>query len=98
MARLGRRGLSDEEKVEVWRRWRIGESLSDIGRALNKYPAAVFRGLASGHSMRQMAEEFNRSPSTITAKSREIAVWLYTELLVLLLKHGITLDVRSSVH
>jgi IS30 family transposase len=99
MSRLGRRGLSDEEKAEVWKRWHIGESLSDIGRALNKHPASVFgvlrlfdgyqpaqrvrrasslstlereaisRGLARGHSMRQIAEELNRSPSTI---SREI--------------------------
>lgn len=99
MARLGRPGLSEDEKAEVWKRWHIGESLSDIGRALNKHPASIFgvlrlfggyqpaqrvcrasslttlereaisRGLANGHSMRQIAEEIDRSPSTI---SREI--------------------------
>jgi IS30 family transposase len=100
MARLGRPGLSDEEKAEVWKRWHEGESLSDIGRALFKHPASIFgvlrlfggfqpakrtrresslsafereaisRGLASGHSMRQIANELSRSPSTI---SREIS-------------------------
>ena len=99
MTRLGRPGLSDDEKAEVWKRWHSGESLSDIGRALSKHPASIFgvlrlfggyqpakrvrrasslsamereaisRGLASGHSMRLIAAELNRSPSTI---SREI--------------------------
>ncbi|MGW9131967.1 hypothetical protein [Streptomyces sp. NPDC055681] len=32
MARLGRPGLPDEEKRELWQRWRAGESLSEIGR------------------------------------------------------------------
>ncbi|HIG44321.1 MAG: IS30 family transposase [bacterium] len=99
MARLGRPGLSDDEKAEAWRRWHEGESLSDIGRVLEKHPASIFgvlrlfggyqptqrvrrasslsslereaisRGLASDHSMRQIAAELNRSPSTI---SREV--------------------------
>lgn len=42
MARLGRPGLSDEQKVVVWSRWRKGESLSHIGRVLGKHPASVF--------------------------------------------------------
>jgi DNA-binding NarL/FixJ family response regulator len=49
-------------------RVRRASSLSSLERE------AIWRGLASGHSMRQIAEELNRSPSTITAKSREIAV------------------------
>lgn len=42
MARLGRPGLSDEQKGVVWSRWRQGESLSHIGRVLGKHPASVF--------------------------------------------------------
>jgi hypothetical protein len=35
--RLGRRyGLSPAQKTEIWRRWRAGESLHEIGRALGK--------------------------------------------------------------
>jgi IS30 family transposase len=100
MARLGRPGLSDEQKAQVWERWHAGESLSEIGRALSKHPASSFgvlrlfggfqpvkrarrasslsslereaisRGLSSGYSMRQIARDLNRSPSTI---SREIS-------------------------
>jgi len=100
MARLGRPGLSDIQKEELWRRWHEGESLSDIGRALGKHPASVFgvlrlyggfmplkrsrsecaltlaereeisRGISSNRSMRQIARDLCRSPSTI---SREIA-------------------------
>ena len=36
MARVGRRRMSTAEKAEVWRRWKRGESLSDIGRALGR--------------------------------------------------------------
>jgi IS30 family transposase len=42
MARLGRPGLTDLQKEELWRRWRAGEGYSDIGRALGKFPASVF--------------------------------------------------------
>ena len=42
MARAGRPGLSHEQKVELWRRWKAGETLSDIGRALGKPAAVVF--------------------------------------------------------
>lgn len=42
MAQIGRPGLSAGQKSEVWQRWRSGESLSDIGRAINKHPASVF--------------------------------------------------------
>ena len=42
MARAGRPGLSYEQKAELWRRWKAGETLSDIGRALGKPAAFVF--------------------------------------------------------
>ena len=42
MAQIGRRGLSPAEKSDVWKRWRSGESLSSIGRAINKDPGSVF--------------------------------------------------------
>ncbi len=41
MARLGRPGgLSEARKQELWERWKAGESISDISRALKKgtYP------------------------------------------------------------
>ncbi len=99
MAQMGRPGLSADEKSEVWKRWRSGESLSGIGRAIDKHAASVFgilkldggispaqrhrshrtlsfrereeisRGIAAGLSMREVANQLGRSPSTV---SREI--------------------------
>ncbi|MEX0827558.1 MAG: IS30 family transposase [Haliea sp.] len=34
--------MSAGQKAEVWRRWHAGESLSDIGRAVEKSPASIF--------------------------------------------------------
>ena len=34
--------MNDEQKSELWSRWRNGESLSDIGRALEKHLASIF--------------------------------------------------------
>ncbi len=42
MARVGRPGMTDAQKDEIWRRWRNGGSLSDIGRAVGKFPASIF--------------------------------------------------------
>lgn len=42
MAQMGRPGMSVEQKEELWKRWRAGQSLSDIGRALGKHAASVF--------------------------------------------------------
>jgi len=41
MGQLGRPGLSASAKAEVWERWRDGESLSDIGRAVGKHAASI---------------------------------------------------------
>jgi IS30 family transposase len=100
MAQLGRPGLSAKDKVELWKRWKQGESLSDIARALKKGSGSVFgvlrlrggiappircrsahvlsraereeisRGVATGLSIRSIAESIERAPSTV---SREIA-------------------------
>lgn len=40
------RGLSVEQRQELWARWKAGESMSDIGRALNKHPGSIFTFLA----------------------------------------------------
>ena len=39
--------ISPAEKTEVWVRWKRGESLSDIGRALDRVPGAIFHVLAA---------------------------------------------------
>ncbi len=42
MAQTERPGLSVEQKRELWRRWKEGESLSEIGRALERGPGSIF--------------------------------------------------------
>lgn len=100
MAQRGRPGLSAQQKTELWRRWRQGQSISEIGRALGKQPGSIYgvlasnggvtpaartrnpralqliereeisRGLAEGRSIRAIAAQLQRAPSTV---SREIA-------------------------
>jgi len=100
MAQLGRPGLSVEQKKDLWARWKAGESLSTIGRALGRHAGSIHgvlasrggvvprprtrssrvltsaeredisRGLAASRSLRSIAYELHRAPSTI---SREIA-------------------------
>lgn len=47
MARVGRPGMSDEQKREAWERWKRGESLSDIARALEKVPGSIHGVISS---------------------------------------------------
>ena len=47
MERVRRPRISTAEKTEVWTRWKRGESLSDIGRALDRVPGAIFHVLAA---------------------------------------------------
>ena len=100
MAQRGRPGLSAKQKKDLWLRWKDGQSLTEIGRAIGKHPGSVHgvlssnggivprtrtrcahsltlehreeisRGLMAGDSIRQLARQLGRSPSTI---SREIA-------------------------
>lgn len=42
MQRVRRSRMTDSDKAAIWERWRRGESLSKIGRAINRIPGAVF--------------------------------------------------------
>jgi len=100
MVKLGRPGLTDAQKTELWDRWQRGEFQSEIARVLGKFPASIFgvlrlhggirpatrrrsrlaltlgdrecisRGLAADRSLRDIARELGRAPSTI---SREVS-------------------------
>jgi len=41
MAQLGRRGFSASQKRELWERWKRGQSLNDIARALAKQRGSI---------------------------------------------------------
>ena len=68
--RLGRRyGLSAVQKTEVWRRWKAGESLHEIGRALGKDHGSI-HFLLSRHGGIVPAVR-RRSERTLTLAERE---------------------------
>src|SRR6202790_3543094 len=100
MAEGKRNRLSAEQRIDMWRRWKAGESLHEIGRAFGKghgsirfllterggiVPAArrrslrtltlaeredISRGIASGLSIREIANGLQRAASTV---SREVS-------------------------
>lgn len=100
MIDLSKRGLSNVEKLKVWRLWREGKTLSGIGLTVDRHAGSIFgvlklkggispvqrkrrvsflslperedisRGLAAKLSMREIARNIARTPSTV---SREIA-------------------------
>lgn len=99
MGQMGRPGLSAAQKADLWQRWKQGQSLSEIGRALGKHAGSVHgvvssnggfipavrrrsrwaltvaereeisRGVATKRSIRQIAAQLGRAPSTV---SREL--------------------------
>ena len=68
--RQGRRyGLSAEQKADIWRRWKAGESLHEIGRAFGKDHGSI-QFLLSQHGGIVPAAR-RRSPRTLTLTERE---------------------------
>ena len=100
MAQARRWKLSANQRIEMWSRWKLGQSLHEIGRAFGKdhgvidfmlsqhggiAPAVrhrslrtltlaeredISRGIASGSSIREIAQGLKRAISTV---SREVA-------------------------
>ena len=69
MAQMGRPGLSAAQKTELWRRWKSGQSLSDIGRALGKHAGSVFGVLKLNGGIYQPPRR--RSRLALTLAERE---------------------------
>lgn len=42
MARMGRPGLSDAQKQDLWGQWKRGRSLTEIARDLGRLPASIY--------------------------------------------------------
>ncbi len=85
MARLRRQGMSDAQKQELWDRWKAGESISEISRALGRPPGSIFtvlksnggyvppiRRLRSCHLTLAEREQISRGPAR-SDSMREIA-------------------------
>ncbi len=69
MAQMGRPGLSASQKSELWQRWKKGESLSDIGRALSKHAGSI-HGVLSSHGG-IIPTICRRSSRSLTLSARE---------------------------
>jgi IS30 family transposase len=69
MARTGRPGLSQDQKAELWRRWKAGETLSDIGRALGRHAASVFGVISAKGGFAPVAR--SRRPGSLSLVERE---------------------------
>lgn len=69
MARTGRPGLWHEQRAELWQRWKAGETLSDIGRALGKHAASVFGVVAAKDGFAPAPR--SRKPGSLSVAERE---------------------------
>jgi IS30 family transposase len=78
VARLGRPGgLSAAGKKELWERWRAGESISDIARALKK-PAGSIHGMLEATGGISPPERRRRRCALTPAEREEISRGLAT--------------------
>ena len=69
MAKRGRPGLSHAEKSELWSRWKAGECVSDIARALQAPGSRVHHVLACAGGIVPAVRR--RSPRTLRMEERE---------------------------
>lgn len=67
-AQMGRPGLSSVQKKELWRRWKKGESLSEIGRALGRRAGSIHGVVKAGGIV---PPDRTRSPRTLSLVDRE---------------------------
>ena len=69
MAQMGRPGLSVSAKRELWQRWRAGESLSNIGIALERHAGSIHGVLSLRGGI--SPPERSRSPNQLSLPERE---------------------------
>lgn len=69
MARMGRPGLSDNQKKELWRRWKDGQTLSEIGLALCRHAGSIHGVLSARGGIAPV--DRRRSAVTLTLPERE---------------------------
>ncbi len=68
MGRVRRPRMSAREKVELWKRWKRGESLSDIGRALGRIPGAVHHVVSARGGIPPPSRTRSRRSLTLTER------------------------------
>ena len=69
MPRVRRPRMSATEKSELWVRWKQGESLTEIGRALGRVPRSIYREVVARGGVAPIPRR--RSARALTADERE---------------------------
>ena len=69
MAQPGRLGITEVQKSELWRRWRKGESIHDISRALGQYRSTIHSTLKCHGGFAPPVRK--RAPSALSLAERE---------------------------
>jgi IS30 family transposase len=78
MAHMGRPGLSAAQKADLWQRWKQGQSLSEIGRALGKHAGSIHGVLSSNGGFIPPVRKRSRWALTL-AEREEISRGLATD-------------------
>jgi hypothetical protein len=69
MAKVGRPGLSDDEKSQLWRMWGTGSSITEISEAISRAPGSIFTVLCSNGGY--VPRTPTRRPDSLTLEERE---------------------------
>src|SRR5277367_3369544 len=69
MAQGKRAEVSEAQRVDIWRRWKAGESLREIGRAYGRTPSSIH--LLLSHHGGIVPVVRRRSPQALTLTERE---------------------------
>ena len=77
MGQMGRPGLSAAQKADLWQRWKQGQSLSEIGRALGKHAGSIHGVLSSNGGFSPPVRRRSRWALTL-AEREEISRGLAT--------------------
>jgi IS30 family transposase len=72
MAKIGRPGLPSDRRQEVWERWRAGDSISEIAKAVGSPPGSIFSILLPFGGIYQ-APQTRRHGSLTLAEREEIS-------------------------
>jgi len=75
---MGRPGLSAAQKADLWQRWKQGQSLSEIGRALGKHAGSIHGVLSSNGGFIPPVRKRSRWALTL-AEREEISRGLATD-------------------
>ena len=68
-SKVSLRGFSKKQQIDIWDRWRKGESLSDIGRGIGKHAGSIHHVIALYGGISPSPR--SRSSKALTLKERE---------------------------